>query len=163
MNLLENLPCTVWLLHIEVQREVWHKSSPHWPPVSVNKISQLYKYYTRHTTSCVPRKRHKQLREDASFEIKTLRLSWFWKLALNPLWLLIILQAGLQFYHGYKLDWGGVQLECKGRGYCTSPRVSKLWYKTLLLGFVLSYYSPPNLQQCLCNEELLQVIYWQID
>ena len=27
--------------------------------------------------------------------------------------------------HGYKLDWGGVQLECKGRGYCTSPRLSK--------------------------------------
>ena len=27
--------------------------------------------------------------------------------------------------HGYKLGWGGVQLECKGRGYCTSPRFSK--------------------------------------
>lgn len=73
----------------------------------------------------MPQKRHRQLIEDASFEIKTLCLSWFWKLALNPLWSLIVLQAGLQFYHGYKLNWGGVQLECKGRGYCTSPRFSK--------------------------------------
>lgn len=94
-------------------------SSPRWALVLISRISQLYKYYTRHTLTCAI-KEAQTINKRCQFWNKNVILNWFIILTLNPLWTLIILLAGITFFimviNSVKR---GVQLECQGIGYCT--------------------------------------------
>lgn len=80
--------------------------------------------------------------EDASFEIKTC-LSWFWKLALNPLWSLIILQAGLQLIMVINWIEGEFSWNAKEEVIALHQGCLSLWYKNTFarLCFVLLFTS----------------------